>query len=125
MRTIAVIASTIFSLAACGGGSGGDNNTSGSNGQSGSDSSSNTSPPPQACANSPVITSSTRYFGVLPTGQVSEFNFDTAAGTRTHRLDGVQSVSPMTRAADCNYTTAGTEKLQTAFLPNGLAVSAA
>jgi hypothetical protein len=123
MKAMGVLVAAVIALAGCGGGSS-DGSGAATSGGSGSGGNGGVVPP-TACADSPVVTSSTRYLGVLPTGEVGEFHFDTAARTGSYTLSGVTSDVTLVRDdTTCSFT-ATTSTLRTSFLSNGLGVSAA
>lgn len=62
----------------------------------------------------------------MPSGQLGEFRFDTAARTSSYTVDGVRTDAALVRDdATCSYTASITGSLRTAFVGSGLAVSAA
>ena len=123
MKAMGVLLAAVIALAGCGGDDGGSGAaTSGGNGSGGSGGGVS----PTACASIPVVASSTRYLGVLPTGDVAEFHFDTAARSGSYTVSGVTSNVTLVRDdTTCSFTTSATGTLRTSFLSNGLAVSAA
>lgn len=125
MKAMGVLVAAMIALAGCGGTSDDGSGAATSSGGSGSGGSGGVTSP-TACSNSPVVVSSTRYLGVLPTGQVGEFHFDTAARSGSYTVDGVSSDVVLVRDdTTCSFTASATGSLRTSFLSNGLAVSVA
>lgn len=80
---------------------------------------------PVACANSPSANPSTRYLGVLPSGQTTEFHVDTAARVARYMVAGQQgSLALVQDPNTCSYTASATGLLPTALSKGGLALSA-
>ena len=103
-------------LAACGGGGSSDNSPMAGSGAGGTSSAN--------CTARPVIPATTKFLGVLPTGKVGEWHFDTAARTSSYTVDGSTANQVLTPDdASCTYTSGGT--LKTSFVGSGLAVSSA
>jgi len=113
------IVAMCMALVACGGGGGGSAaDTSSSSGGSAS------------CANNPVLTSATTFYGVTPEGGVGTWTFDTAALTSHYVVGSSTGNTALTLdAASCAYTSTSTGVLRTAFASSSahadLAVSAA
>lgn len=132
MKKVAVLA-VALALTACGGGGGSSPDPAGpaspgagTGSGTGTGTGTGIGGPVVACAGSPVVASSTRYLGVMPSGQVGEFRFDTAARTSSYTVNGIRVDAALTRDdATCTYTGAATGSLPTAFVDSGLAVSAA
>ena len=113
-RLLVVVLSLV--LTACGGGGSSDSSSSAGTGSGGASSAN--------CTASPVIPATTKFLGVVPTGKVGEWHFDTAARTSSYSVDGSSATPVLTRDdASCTFTTGGT--LKTSFLSVGLAVSSA
>jgi hypothetical protein len=124
MKAVGALLAAVIALAGCGGG-GSDGSVATTSGGGGSGGSGGVASP-TACTNSPVVVSSTRYLGVLPTGDVAEFHFDTAARSGSYTVSGLTSNGTLVRDdTTCSFTTSATGTLRTSILSSGLAVSAA
>ena len=78
------------------------------------------------CAASPETDASTTYLGVTPDGRVGTWHVDTRALVANYAVGDARGTTALRReAATCSYLGADTGALRTAFLANGLAVSAA
>lgn len=115
MRLLAVVVLALM-LTACGGGGSSYSSSTAGAGSGGTSSA--------ACTASPVILSTTKFLGVLPTGKVGEWHFDTAARSSSYSVDGSNAAPTLIRDdASCTYTSGGT--LKTSFVSGGVAVSSA
>ena len=128
MKNRLLALSVAFSLVACGGdgGSGSSPSPSPTPAPTPAPTPPAPSPGPSACAGSPVVTNATTYLGVVPTGDVGQWQFDTANLSSSYNVAGSFDHPALTAdTATCSYTTLNSGSLHTAFLSNGLALSTA
>ena len=78
------------------------------------------------CTDGPDVDAGTSYLGVMPDGRVGTWHVDTRTLAATYAIGEAHGTTALRRdAATCTYLGDNTGALRTAFLANGVAVSAA